>query len=155
MGIKVARRPAERMGAELDRETLMNRHAWIILSLAALFGLRAPLCVFACMDTGGSAPAETTAHDSGQSAPCHGSGSSSPESPPSPVDHECDCDQTQLVLTKGDAKRAADALELPTPSLAVVLPLSPVDPSSSPRLWRRHEALPPPDVLLLKSTLLI
>jgi len=132
----------------------MKRNTWIIVSLAALFGLRAPLCVFACMDAASTAYVTPMEQHQGETAPCHGPGSTYPQSP-APIDHECDCDRTQVVLSKGDPKNASGALEVPSPPLAVVWAAAPGYQSSSAWLWRRHQSLPPPDILLLKSTLLL
>ena len=132
----------------------MNRHAWVILALAAFFGLRTPLCLVACMEAGAPAPVASLAHDSGEGAPCHGSGTSAPESP-APRDHECDCDRFRAHLTKDTIHQPCLSPGVSVPPLAAAESSAPGTATPSPRLWRRHRPLPPPDILLLNSTLLI
>jgi hypothetical protein len=121
----------------------MMRHAWLPIVLAALFGLRAPLCIAAC----GAAAAPSAA---AAEAPCHGE---EPTSTPEPAPHECECGSVQLLVAPQDAEWAVPALAsatigagfLPPPSLA----------RAAPRLDRPAHALPPPDLLLHHATLLL
>ncbi len=130
----------------------MRRHAWLIVAFAALFGLRAPLCAYACLESG--PPQELATAAEPEHSPCHGGSTDTPTAPES-SDHECDCDRIQLIVQQGDAKKAFESYEIPMPPLAVAS-LSLPDVSQAPTaLWRRHDALPPPDILLLHSTLLL
>jgi hypothetical protein len=129
----------------------MSRRALIVFSLVALFGLRAPLCLLACLEIGASgavvasAPAEP-------GPPCHGNDPATSEE--EPVDgHECGCDEFQLVLTKLDSSKSGGLeAEAPTP-LRVAFLVPPFEIPTAP--LRSRQALPPPDILLLKSTLLL
>jgi hypothetical protein len=131
----------------------MNPRASLILSLAALLGLSAPLCAYACLDARTAESVVADVQHSEQAPPCHGGAPASSEEAPA-GEHECGCDDLQVVLTKSDSGKALDSLEVDaTTPLRVsfrVLPLQ----TRPARLWTRR-ALPPPDILLLKSTLLI
>ena len=134
----------------------------LILTVTILFGIQAPLCAFACADAtspefaavGSDAypgyPAQT---DSSQ-APCHES-KSDPAPSEAPGAHEaCGCD---FVV---------EGLLSSTPNEATVSIVAWMPPESAIALFIFGEALeaskvtfapgiPPPDILLLKSTLLI
>lgn len=122
----------------------MMRHAWLPIVLAALFGLRLPLCVAACV---AAAPPGAVAVE----APCHGGDEPAPR--PAPAEHECECDGLQLWVAKQDAQLAS----LPGLSAALATSLAPsaglerVAPSGT----RPAHALPPPDLLLRNATLLL
>jgi hypothetical protein len=133
----------------------MRRYAsLVIIVAAATVGLRAPLCAYACSETD-SPTGVMSAHDSNEeSAPCHGTGATVPEEPAS-NEHECDCDRLQLALTIGGAGKGLTPLDSAGPRLAVASSSTPSVSMASSRLGIRHPHLPPPDILLLKSTLLI
>jgi hypothetical protein len=132
----------------------MNRYAWIVLSLAALVGLRAPLCTFACTEAA-SATVATAEDHTGDDAPCHGGPSGVPEDSPS-TDRHCDCDQLPVVLTAGDTTKAGVVLNAASvPAVAVATIEVPSLAGDRSSLRSHHRRLPPPDLLLLKSTLLI
>ena len=132
----------------------MNRRALLIVSLAALFGLGAPLCLVACLEGGPAAPVAASAHDTEQSPPCHGGAPASPAEAPG-SEHECDCASFPVLLTKGESTSFNGALHVAAPAPLLVAFRVPSSESSAPRLWERQRDLPPPDVLLLKSTLLV
>ena len=131
----------------------MKRRAWLILSLAAYFGLSTPLCTYVCLiEASGS-------HSASPAQGSHGSHhfDDEPSDAPHddrPLDHEWDCDEfDQGLLAKGETPR-------PTPSFAWTVPA--VSPHRAfPQVARlsfekpEQASLPPPDILLLKSTLLI
>jgi hypothetical protein len=132
----------------------VNRHALLVVSFAALFGLRAPLCVFACVQEVPSAPVASSAPDSAAPPPCHGSADDAvPEAPA--TGHECDCASFQIVLTQAASSKFGVSLAavVPVPRLAW-LPL-PAAPLALSPAWTKPQDLPPPNVLLLKSTLLV
>ena len=132
----------------------MKRHAWLIVAFAALFGLRAPICAWACLAADSPAPLAAAEHPAQSQSPCHGTPPAAPADVPA-SDHQCECDSFQLVLTKGDATKALHSLEVSAPPLAVLSSSVLLAVEPSPRLWKRDRSLPPPNILLLNSTLLI
>lgn len=130
----------------------MKRHALITIAFAALFWARAPLCAYACMETGFAGEVAVAEVPSSEHTPCHGTAPAQPESPES-GDRNCDCDQIQRVVSKDDVKKAYDPEVSLAPPLAVALLILPDAGRVPPGFWRQH--LPPPDVLLLNSTLLL
>lgn len=132
----------------------MKRHAWLIVAFAALFGLRAPLCAWACLASDSPTPLASAEHHSESPSPCHGTTPATPEDVPA-SEHECDCDSFQTLLTKGDTSKAFRSFEVSAPPVAVVSSLIPQAVETSPGLWKRHRSLPPPNIFLLNSTLLI
>ena len=147
---------------------MAKRPIWLIATALALFGLQVPLCALACMQ---GSDAESTASQRVE-PPCHGlkSGSKSVESQghqPSPAEssgnasptkapcsqEECGCDFAYEALLPGIDSISNQG------SLALILGSTPGRPndSSMPRFCAVPTStdLPPPDILLLKSTLLI
>lgn len=124
---------------------MLRRQIWFIASVGALIGLQAPLCALACLAT---QPAPV----SQDAPPCH---EPSPDSAPAeaPSSHaDCGCEFASQALVS----RAGEAT------------FPPVQITARPRVWRearpelrgepqvaRTTDLPAPDILLLKSTLLI
>lgn len=127
----------------------MIRSAWLILSVAALFGLQGPLCALACVEQAATPTAMAAEH-----APCHGDQPTPPADPGS-TDHECKCDHFQLVLSNADAHKVVDLVKAPALELAIATIHTPTYAPSVTALSERHRRLPPPDILLLKSSLLI
>lgn len=149
---------------EFRLEVLVKRRFWLILTMAILFGIEAPLCAFACVEAG--APQLAT-HDSEpvseatphldpthqRSAPCHGS---KPDSAPAdvPESHQdCGCDFTVEGLLSDSSSTA---------TISVIGWTSPdglIDfiAADNREAWKAsfESDIPPPDLLLLKSTLLI
>ncbi len=121
----------------------MRRHVWLVLGLAALFGLRAPLCEVACLVTAAPPAAEQPA--------CHGSTPEAPERPTS-RHHACACDEMRAFFTKAEGEKPAGALDVVRVTLATTPVGCPVPPT--PHAPCQHD-LPPPDPLLLHSTLLL
>jgi hypothetical protein len=126
----------------------MQRRIWLMATVAALFGLQAPLCAIACLTSAG---AESTAVHLAE-PPCHEQvAQSSPPAAPPPHDDGCCEFAAEMVLPASAATSSVAAL-------AVVPPLASQQLHAS---VRRAPAiptvgdLPPPDILLLKSTLLI
>ncbi len=131
----------------------MIRRASLILSIAALVGVQGLLCIAACLDQ--KIPASSTAaEEHGEGAPCHGSGPTAPERPDS-NEHECNCDRLQLVLSNGDAYHAVGSLETFAAPRTIASIQVTDHPPPTIRVQDRHRSLPPPDILLLKSSLLI
>lgn len=131
----------------------MKRHKWLIAAFTALFVLQAPLCVLACLPSADAATAVDAAHQS--NSPCHESTPASSPAEPSSSHDDCGCeDSYTAVLASAD---------LATPNLvptAVIPPLNSADQLRVNLVWLARSNpnetdLPPPDVLLLKSTLII
>lgn len=132
----------------------MSRHAWIVVSLAALFGLRAPLCVYTCTQIASQAERVAADPATSEPPPCHAAGTNPAPRPPS-GGHECDCDRTQLVVTKSGIEGSLGSPELPGLAVAAPETCMRADRTAPRRIATRIESLPPSDILLLKSTLLI
>lgn len=120
--------------------------------MTALFVLQAPLCVFACLS---GEDIEKTADTQHENAPCHESEPSSESSEPADSNSECGCEDSYTALVP-----VADQASMDLPSAAVVLGpaiagafVSAIRPVA--HAYLREADLPPPDILLLKSTLLI
>ena len=127
---------------------IMRRRIRLIVTVAALIGLQGPLCAFACL-TGPETEASAAQR---AEAPCHpkSSDASPSEAPRSPED--CGCELANEALLPGPEVSASVA------TLALL-----------PRTlgWQLHSCvhrvptipkdgdLPPPDVLLRKSILII
>ena len=135
----------------------MTRSAWLVLSVAVLFGAQGPLCASACLEQAAAAnSAFANSPPSPEPAPCHESapvpaGSSTPPS----GEHECSCDRLQLVVPNADGgKPAPSAAPLLTPGTFASLRPA-LFPSRASRIRDRFRSLPPPDILRLNSTLLL
>ena len=137
----------------------VKRRNWLIATLAALFVLQAPLCVLACLTN--AAQDESTAETLHASPPpCHEQAPHTQTPTPAPnkpadTHNDCGCeDSFTAVLASADktfenvqTSQVIATKALEDPFCAVLR--STID-------VRLSEAdLPPPDILLLKSTLLI
>jgi len=151
----------------------MKRRLWLIWAVLILFGVEAPLCVMACIDSGESRIAASTpavgdlagrvdlAETAVRHESCHGdagsrssnSSDSSRSSGESSTSGDCGCDFTVAALLS----------ETPTESQPVETAWTFVEIDRVAAVDRRHETPhlfigatgPPRDILLLKSTLLI
>ena len=117
---------------------------------AALFVLQAPLCLLACLPSADAAPMDAAKHGS-----CHEDAPSDAPSAPTHSHEDCGCEDSQcaLVLSADQSLSNIFSLVSPLPSLRA-------DGRSTSSRWvqraqPKETDLPPPDVLLLKSTLLI
>jgi len=127
-----------------------ERLAWLSPTLVALLGFLQPVCALACV--AGDAPAATPVAE--QAAhPCHES-EPAPASDPAPASHEtCGCDAAQkLVRPTLDASAGTTTAALAAPFVVSVA--GPPAPMEVARIALQTD-LPPPDLLLRKSTLLI
>lgn len=131
--------------------SLMKQCVWITASLAALFGLQGSLCAVACL---GSASAEVASRQAADELPCHAAATGSMPAPSQPdSDPGCDCEASVVALTE-DAEATTTNLaagSLP-PRGVRMLALHGVSTGLHPDPAAR---LPAPDILLLKSTLII
>jgi len=129
----------------------MKRWVWITASLAALFGLQGALCAVACPE--GPSP-EMARHQRAAAMPCHGAPAESTPAPAHPAsDDPCGCEESVVALTAAGemipTHLAAGSLP---PRVAPVVALCAVSTSLHSEAAER---LPPQDILLLKSTLLV
>jgi hypothetical protein len=127
---------------------LLGRHVWRVASVAALVGLQAPLCVLAC---GEGQVAQAAVAERSQ-APCHEEGPAPDDAPIS--DGACGCETArEAFLPLSEA-----SWSVPTLVVFAATHGARVPPISATR-WKaavpEASDLPPPDLLLLKATLLI
>jgi len=141
------------------------RVRWLSAGLVALLLSVTPLCGMACLDTGGDvAPSVTAEAGAPPVAHCHEAPADPAAAPraatdgqPDPGTHQaCACHPTPSMLS------AAPSLDAPPLTLALA---EPADAAFAGPRWlrtdergaaaRRARGLPPPDILLEKSTLLI
>ena len=130
----------------------MNRRVWLIATatLTACFVLYAPFCALACQTVADSPDTTQTI------PPCHEPTPSSSSADPTGTPARCECEESSsIAILSGMPKTFALSA-----SVAVLDPKLPtIAVAKRPaRISRGHpEAtdLPPPDILLLKSTLLI
>ena len=130
---------------------MRTRQTNLIAVLTALFVLMAPLCAVACSPSAEVAPASEMAGMPHGDAPCHGP----EEAPERPQSHDdCGCDEA------GSAVFVSPEKPLSIGQLLAVLPHAPfVGAHALHRSAAGDELLetdlPPPDILLLKSTWLL
>jgi len=128
----------------------MTRRIWLIATMAALFGLQAPLCAFACVEL------SAIERDVAEAAmPCHKQSSEARSPGDTGSKEDCSsCDQATY-----EALASAPELNVPALQLAVAATPTRAEPvDASPRVAELAAVstdLPPPDILLLKSTLLV
>ncbi|MCR9095708.1 MAG: hypothetical protein NXI30_15915 [bacterium] len=133
----------------------MKRRNWLIATVAAVFVLQAPLCVFACIPGSGS-DAEMAAGEH-EMPSCHEQAPAASDTPNQPAEShdECGCESSySAVLVSPDQtlSNAQNIVALPPRVLAT--PLAQLSTRTS-TVWANKTDLPPPNILLLKSTLLI
>lgn len=127
----------------------MKRHNWLIAVVTALFVLQTPLCALACSETAADPTIDVSCHEEGtRSSPAGESNSHA----------DCGCDVSAngsanvLISQQIESQTTAPvgfSVVLATRSNAII---------SSRRQDQRIAALadlPPPDILLRKSTLLL
>ena len=134
-----------------DRKSAMKRHAWLVLSVAALFLVKAPLCTVACAEASSEPRVAQHAQNAHEAMPCHGASPAVPDEP-SRADHECDCDLVRVAKPNNAPPTAASWA---APALVEFHFAQPSHQAVSWFFASRQHSIPPPDVLLLKSSLLI
>jgi hypothetical protein len=129
----------------------MTRRVLLIATTAILFGLQAPLCALACIDSSADASPASVADASEH--PCHEESSDSPQ-PGAPSHEDCGCELAYEAVLPGAQDTGST-----TPTWALAPPSMHSRVADIPRyvplLVTKLTDLPPPDFLLLKSTLLI
>lgn len=160
-GIKFSARPTDlRLGTrrnradERRRVTTVKRRTWLIATLTALFVLQTPLCALACLPS--PAPAESPAEAHHASPPCHEQTPTTAPTEPDDAHNDCGCEDVDRAVLASAADQTFSQVQS-TPVLpARELRLSLIAAFNRMAGLQLNEAnLPPPDILLLKSTLLI
>jgi hypothetical protein len=129
----------------------MTRWVWITASLAALFGLQGALCSLSCLEP---VDRELASQQPMAEMPCHGTPEGSNPDPAQPVSEDgCSCGASVVA-------RTAEAAAISQGHAAGMLPTFVVSLRLVPGPLPRHhgpapERLPPPDTLLLNSTLIV
>jgi len=127
----------------------MRRTRWLLAIVAAFFVLQAPLCALACFESFGTDSSETAERS------CHDerSGSSPARESSSHDDCGCNFDSQPLVSQPTYSNTTTSSIEIiGAPSLRSER----IDSSRVRESQVAQNAdLPPPDILLLKSTLII
>ena len=137
----------------------VKRRNWLIAILAALFVLQAPLCVLACL-TNATQDESTAEALHASPPPCHEQAPHTQTPTPAPnkpadTHNDCGCeDSFTAVLASADKTFTNVQTSQVIATKALEDPVGAVLRSTID--VRLSEAdLPPPDILLLKSTLLI
>jgi hypothetical protein len=130
--------------------TTVARRIWLIATVTALFGLQAPLCALACLESPVDSAPVASQHEE---HPCHDESSDSSE-PGAPAHEGCGCEIAYDALIPGQTDATSSIS-----SFVFVVESTPSEPlAAEPYLahWVPTATdLPPPDILLLKSTLII
>lgn len=127
----------------------MKRHIWLIATVAALFVLQAPFCAFACFESADTEPS-TVAERS-----CHEERADSSPAGESNSHEDCGCDfDTQALVSQPIDSNTTTPVGIFVPP-ALRLELTSSSSRGQKPLVAQNADLPPPDILLLKSTLLI
>jgi len=136
-----------------ERVTVVKRRNRLIATLTALFVFQTPLCVLACLPN--AAPDEASA-EARHGSSCHQE-ASSPRTSSEPRDAHGDCgccDSYAAVLTSADQTFSNLQSSPVFPPTTLEVPLNAVFTRTT-KVRLCEADLPPPDILLLKSTLLI
>ena len=131
---------------------LFKQLSWLIAAATALFVLQASLCALACLpaETPDSQPSQAH-HDS----PCHEQAPASDSSEPSTPHDDCGCESSYTaVLASPDQTSSSVHNLVVLPPHLLTAPHEAVTGKTS-KLRPSETDLPPPNILLLKSTLLI
>jgi hypothetical protein len=130
-------------------ERRVKRRTWLIATVTALFVLQVPLCALACFELAGTGPTAISEH------PCHeGNPDSSPASESNSHDN-CGC----KLAPEAPVSQISESNTTTAPvgifvSAKQLTELTNSARRHTPRV-KQGADLPPPDILLLKSTLII
>lgn len=125
----------------------MKRRIWLIATVTALFGLQIPLCALACLQ---SPPADAASVDQA-APPCHEHNpDSAPAEAPSSEASCCEFAYDAIIIDAGTSLNIV-SLDV-TPLAAHWLTAT---RASFVRAVTASANLPPPDILLLNSILII
>ena len=136
-----------------DRGETVKRRNWLIATLAALFVLQTPLCALACLPNAAADEASAEAH---HGSSCHEEAPSPrPSSEPRDAHGDCGCgDSYTAVLASADQTFSNVQTSPVIATKELEVPLNAIF-SRTIEVRLSEADLPPPDILLLKSTLLI
>jgi hypothetical protein len=127
-------------------ERRVKRRTWLIATVTALFVLQVPLCALACFELAGTGPTAISEH------PCHeGNPDSSPASESNSHD-DCDCKLAPEALVSQISESNTTASVAIFTSAKQLTELTNSARGHTPRV-KLGADLPPPYILLLKSTL--
>ena len=126
----------------------VKRHIWLIAAATALFLMLVPFCALACFETADPISSAVT------ESSCHENSSDSSPAGESNSHEDCACDfAIQALLSQPIDSNTTAPIDL---VVSRNQQLEPTDSSrSEPPQVRQNADLPPPDILLLKSTLII
>ena len=126
----------------------VKRHIWLITAVTALFLMLVPFCALACFETADTNPSAAT------ESSCHEKSSDSSPAGESNSHEDCGCDfAIQALLSQPTDSNTTTPVDL---VVSRNQQLEPTHSSRSQAPQVRHDAdLPPPNILLLKSTLII
>jgi hypothetical protein len=119
----------------------------------SVFMLQGPLCAFACISSGADPEAPAIAAEA--APPCHESAPSPSSSEPIDSNENCGCEESgSAFLAKAeDTASSLERVEFLSRAIVFEASVAGANSAASPRPG--HLDLPPPDILLLKATLLI
>lgn len=126
----------------------MKRHLRLTAIVTALYVLQSPVCALACLQAV-DASAIQTAGTAGHG--CHEEAPPAPSEAPS-ANEDC-CDSPDEVVTSQSGSLLAPTFHAVVSGTSSYAPIVAHDPRELSKL--REIDLPPPDILLLKSTLII
>lgn len=140
---------------------MKRRRTRLLATIAALLVLQSPLCALACLSLSAAAMSAMPEMAAGE-GPCHETASHTPDAPAAPTDADdpapergvcgCSVDEIGAVLQTADSIAYEQDVAAPLDrALARALPSD----RTRRLLEPRHVDLPPPDILLLKSTLIL
>lgn len=126
--------------------------ARFIVSLLALMWLQGPLCALVCTAASAAMPTPAAHHSTPSEHPCGEQGGSPRGEPTS--SHECTCSvAAEAVPSKAESTARTHS---PAAVIAASAPLRPLlAPVGFAPSRQSTGRIPPPDILLLKSTLII
>lgn len=130
---------------------MARRRTRMMAMLAALLVLQIPLCAFACAS---ESPSMTTSAAASHDAPCHGAPSESEPTTPASDDEQCGCGEAaHQALLASSEKGVMGSGSAIVPSWPILLGAS--LRRATLQLEPPATDLPPPDILLRTSILLL
>jgi hypothetical protein len=122
---------------------MMQRRTWLAACLLALFGLQGPLCIAACIAGSSSSPEIA---DQSSAMPCH----QESEAPADrPVSHDCECYAASDVVVATAVAPIHYFVVIRTKAFL------PIVAHRQVRTRIHRGAIPPTDILLLKTILIV
>lgn len=126
----------------------MKRHIWLIATVTALFVLQVPFCALACFEPAGADPSAAA------ESSCHETSSDSSPAGESNSHADCGCDfTTQALISQSVDANTTASVEFVVHRTVRIEPIN-SRKNQAPQAGQNAD-LPPPDLLLRKSTLII